>query len=167
MCVSYTAKELLRNLTSHDSMADTGFPERYTATSEMLNITAPDLFNKYTTAQNINNSIILQKTDLQAKVMQLHAQLENVKKSADTYDREFLDRSAKPKRGFFNSRGLSTLQDWLFFTFFLSYLIISLTIFSFVVSTAIPQYKMTYGFLVLIMTFIIGVMLSALIMRYV
>ena len=101
-------------------MADTGFPERYTATSEMLNITAPDLFNKYTTAQNINNSIISQKTDLQAKVMQLHAQLENVKKSADTYDREFLDRSAKPKRGFFNSRGLSTLQDWLFFTFFLS-----------------------------------------------
>jgi hypothetical protein len=146
-------------------MGDQPFPVKYTTASNMLDNTTTNLFQQYVTAQNAATSLTSQNTSLQAQVLTLKAKLANVKKSGDTYDREFMDRSGKPTgRGIFGSRGVTTLQDWLFFLFFLSYAIISLSVLIFTVMMS--REKIYAGLMVFIVTLVFGVMMSAVIMRF-
>jgi Flp pilus assembly protein TadB len=103
---------------------------------------------------------------IQAKLHSLNTKLANVKKVGDTYDREFIDRSAgKNNMGFFRRRGITTLQDWILFFFFLSYAIICIIIV--IYSTAMSTRKIiTFGMTVTI-SLVVGVMLSAMLMRFI
>ena len=147
-------------------MADSSFPARYTTTKSMLDTTATNLFNQYEASLRVSSSLTQQSSVLQANLNSLNTKLTNIKKTADTYDREFIDRSAgKNNIGFFRKRGISTLQDWLLFFFFLSYAVICITII--IYSTAMSTQKiMTFG-MTASASLVFGVMMSAVIMRFI
>ena len=154
------------NLTYDDSMGDQTFPARYTTALNMLNTTTTNLYSQYVSAQTTGASLTKQNSELQAQVTNLNAKLATIKKTGDTYDREFLDRSpTNTKRGFFNRNGVNTLQDWLLFMFFVSYVIISLTVLIFTVMAS--RYKLYAGCMVVIVSIVFGVMMSAVIMRFI
>jgi hypothetical protein len=145
-------------------MADTSFPARFATANGMLNNTATNLFNQYTIAKNASGALSTQNTALQAEVETLRAKLANIKKMGDTYDREFLDRSAGKKAiGPFRRIGIITLQDWLLFIFFLCYAAVSISI----ILYAAAHYSLAMAGLVLIISFIIGVMMSAVMIRFI
>jgi hypothetical protein len=69
---------------------------------------------------------ITQSQTLDAKVSDLKGQLASLEGVADTYDREFQDRTEAglvAGTGFFSRRGINTLQDWALFTFFGTYIL--------------------------------------------
>jgi hypothetical protein len=110
-------------------MGDTSFPARFATANTMLNNTTTNLFNQHTVAKNASTALSTQNTTLQAEVATLRAKLANIKKMGDTYDREFLDRSAgKNMGGPFRRIGIITLQDWLLFIFFLCYALMTISI---------------------------------------
>jgi len=147
-------------------MADPSFPARYSTALAMLNITTTNLFQQYTAAQTAGSSLTGQNTQLQAEVGLLNAKLANVKKAGDTYDREFIDRSAgKATVGFARRHGITTLQDWLLLIFFVSYAIICICILFYTVAAS--QNKLFAGAMVLMTSVIFGVMMSAVVMRFV
>jgi len=84
---------------------------------------------------------------------------------SDTYDREYLDRvSDKPITGFWQARGVSTLQDWVLFFFFTIYGIISLGLFFLVISMSdSPVYA---GGMIAISSIGIGIMITAVLIRF-
>jgi len=95
----------------------------------------------------------------------LKARLANVKKISDTYDREYQDRVVdKPLSGFWRSRGVTTLQDWVLFFFFVIYAVLSLffTGVAFTTSTN-PIFN---SFMILATSFSLGVMITAVIVRF-
>ena len=146
-------------------MGDQPFPVKYTTARSMLDSTTTNLFQQYVAAQNAAKSVTSQNNGLQAQVLSLKAKLADVKKSGDTYDREFMDRSATPAgRGVFSKRGITTLQDWLFFLFFVAYGIISLSVLAFTVM--VSREKVFAGLMVFIVAAVVGVMMSAVIMRF-
>lgn len=148
------------------SMADPSFPARYSTALAMLNTTTTNLFQQYTAAQTAGSSLTGQNTQLQAQVESLNAKLANIKKTGETYDREFIDRSAgKGSVGFARLRGISTLQDWLLLIFFVSYAIICICILFYTVAAS--QEKLFAGVMVLTTSVIFGVMMSAVIMRFI
>ena len=147
-------------------MADSSFPARYTTTKSMLDTTATNLFNQYEAGLRASSSLTQQSSVLQAKLSSLNTKLTNIKKTADTYDREFIDRSAgKNNIGFFRKRGISTLQDWILFFFFLSYAIICISII--VYSTAMSMQKIMTFVMTSTASLVLGVMISAVIMRFI
>lgn len=65
-----------------------------------------------------------QKEKLEGQLSNLKAEHALIKQSADTYERDFLDRTETGRAstsGFFARRGISTLQDWTLFLFFATY----------------------------------------------
>ena len=145
-------------------MADPSFPARYTTATDMLNNTTTNLFNQYTIAQTASGALTRQNTQLQAEVESLSAKLAQIKTAGDTYDREFLDRSAgKNNQGVFRRNGITTLQDWLFLIFFISYAVICIGFSIFVAG----QSGIAYGAISLAVSVIIGIMMSAVMMRFV
>ena len=153
---------LRKDLALFHSMADPSFPARFTATQDMLNTTSQNMFTQYSQIQAASKSLVTQSTGLQSEVQSLKAKLANVKKVSDTYDREFLDRSAvKVPFGFWQSRGVSTLQDWVFFLFFISYAVICMCIFAVAV-----QKSAVAASLVVIVSIILGIMMSLVIVMF-
>lgn len=143
-------------------MADPSFPARYAATLNMLNTTSQNMFTQYSQIQAASKSLVSQSNTMQSEVQNLKAKLANVKKVSDTYDREFLDRSAvKAPFGFWQSRGVSTLQDWVFFMFFVSYGIICMCIFA----VAVQKSAMA-ATLVLVVSIIVGIMMSLVVVMF-
>jgi uncharacterized membrane protein len=143
-------------------MGDTSFPARYTATLDMLNTTSQNMFTQYSQIQSSSASLVSQNTELQTEVQALNSKLANMKKVSDTFDREFLDRSAsKPAFGFWQSRGVNTLQDWIFMIFFIIYAVVCLMIFGIV-----AQQTIVGGVLVLIVSVVLGIMMSLVIMMF-
>jgi len=131
----------------------------------MLTNTVQNLFDQYTATQNTSASLIAQNNDLQLKVNALKAKLKAVKTAVDTYDREFVDRSAgKRTRSYFQQHGLHTLQDWLLFLFFVFYAFICVSLFGVVVYYA--NNKMSAGIKVVLFSFILGVMIAGMITRF-
>lgn len=146
-------------------MGDQSFPARYTTAVNMLNTTTTNLFQQYVATQAASTSLTSQNSSLQAEVTSLNAKLVNIKKVGDTYEREFLDRSATPeKRGIFNRNGITTLQDWLLFMFFILYGIICLTLIVFTVY--VSREKLYAGTMVFTITFVLGIMIAAIVMRF-
>ena len=148
------------------SMGDTTFPARYTTTKGMLDTTVTNLFQQYKAGQTASASLTNQSSVLKAELDSLNTKLTNIKKTGDTYDREFIDRSAgKNNMGFFRRRGITTLQDWLLFFFFLSYAIICIIVI--VYSTAMSTQKaLTFG-MTFFLSVVVGVMMSAGVMRFI
>jgi hypothetical protein len=147
-------------------MADPTFPARFLTANTTLNNTTTNLFQQYMAAKNAGSALTSQNTGLQAEVTQLGAKLSAIKKEADTYDREFLDRSADKKPlGIFPSRGITTFQDWILLIFFVAYGAIC-------ASLAIYGMRregggLREGFMVILISVIVGVMMSAVILRFV
>lgn len=145
--------------------ASIAFPARFTAANSMLTSTVPNLFHQYTSAQKNAASLVSQNNALQVKVRELKATLKNIKGATDTYDQEFTDRSAgKRTLSYFQQHGIKTMQDWLFFLFFVFYAMVCISIFSIMVFNA--KDKLTTGVMVLISSFIFGVMIAGMMMRF-
>lgn len=109
-------------------MSRAEFVTQITSTQSMLQ-TVDDLFNnKYSTQVSNGGSLKSQSTDLDDTVIALKAKLAKVKSISDTYDREYLDRMTTKKVSFWQSRGISTLQDWILLIFFVLYTIISISL---------------------------------------
>jgi hypothetical protein len=149
-----------------DRMGDTTFPARFTTTKTMLNTTTTDLFQQYTSLQRSSSSLTTQADALNKELTGLKAQLANIQKQNETYDREFLDRSAgKANYGFFRRNGIVTLQDWILFLFFSGYgLICIIVLIYYVRNNPFNTYILSMG--VAIFT-IFGIMMSAVIMRFI
>ena len=141
------------------------FPARFTAANAMLTSTVPNLFHQYTAAQKSAASLVSQNNELQVKVREMKSILKNIKGATDTYDQEFTDRSAgKRTLSYFQQHGIKTMQDWLFFLFFVFYTFTCISIFSIMVFNA--KDKVTTGGMVLISSFILGVMIAGMMMRF-
>ena len=136
---------------------------------ETLTSTLTSIKDRYTTYNDLrqsSGSSTNQNMQLQDTLKILKSKLANVKRVADTYDREYLDRVAdKPLSGFWQSRGVSTLQDWILLLFFFMYTIISIGL-VFLVITAADRSAMFNGFMILSFAFSLGVMLTAVIVRF-
>ena len=132
----------------------------------MLNTTTTDLFQQYSALQRSSSSLTGQAAALNTELMELKAQLTGIQKQNETYDREFLDRSAgKENYGFFRRNGIVTLQDWILFLFFSGYGLICLIILVYYVrNNPFNTYVLSMG--VAIFT-IFGIMMSAVIMRFI
>jgi hypothetical protein len=139
-------------------------PQLTSARTMLQNI--DDMFrNTYSTQISNNASSVKQLAALQQNVTTLKARLANVKKISDTYDREYQDRmNDKPLSGFWRSRGITTLQDWVLFIFFLIYAILSVSLAVIALTTS------TAGgfnaFMILATSFSLGVMITAVIVRF-
>jgi hypothetical protein len=149
-----------------DRMSDTTFPARFTTTKSMLNTTTTNLFQEYIAVQQSSASLTTQAAKLNAELVGLKAQLSGIEKQNETYDREFLDRSAgKANYGFFRRNGIVTLQDWILFLFFLGYAIIcSIVLIYFSMNTA---FNATYILMAITVFIIFGIMMSGVIMRFI
>ena len=147
-------------------MGDTTFPARFTTTKSMLNTTVTDLFQQYIAVQQSSSSLTTQAAKLNAELVGLKAQLAGIEKQNETYDREFLDRSAgKANYGFFRRNGIVTLQDWILFLFFLGYAIICTIILMYFSMNA--GFNTTYIFMGITVFTIFGIMMSGVIMRFI
>jgi regulator of replication initiation timing len=146
-------------------MGDSSFPARLTVTKDMLNNTITSLFQQYMTIQNNSSEIMDQNTKLQAEVLQLNAKLAGLQSVEGTFNREFLDRSAgRGKQTFFQKHGITTLQDWILLLFFISYGVICICMFAYTVYAS--KTKIFGGLMVLVISFIIGVLMSAVVMYF-
>ena len=141
------------------------FPARFTATKAMLNSTVPTLFDQYMNTKKASESLVTQNNDLQKRVRELKATLKNIKGASDTYDQEFTDRSAgKRTLSYFQQHGIRTMQDWLFFLFFVFYALVSVSLFAVIVYNA--KDKLVSGIMVFLTSFILGVMIAGMMMRF-
>ncbi len=104
--------------------------------------------------------------DTETQVVDLRAQLAQLKKTADTYDREFLDRSESGGAGLTMWRrwGLSTLQDWVLAAFFFTYFLLSIA--GVVVAATTSKSPLTAAFIAILLAFTFGVMISSVILRF-
>jgi len=147
-------------------MGDTTFPARFTTTKNMLNSTTTDLFQQYLTLQQSSTSLTSQNNTLAAELTQLKAKLAGIQKQNETYDREFLDRSAGKKNyGMFRRNGITTLQDWILFLFFVGYaLICIIVLLYYMLNNPFNTYYVVMGITVCT---IFGIMMSAVIIRFI
>jgi len=147
-------------------MGDTTFPARFTTTKNMLNTTTTDIFQQYVALQRSSSSLTGQSNTLSAELTQMKAKLAGIQKQNETYDREFLDRSAGKKNfGIFRRNGITTLQDWVLFLFFVGYALICIILLLYYVMNAqFNGYSLLMG--ITICT-IFGIMMSAVIIRFI
>lgn len=147
-------------------MGDTTFPARFTTAKNMLNTTTTDVFQQYVGLQRSSSSLTGQSNTLSAELTELKAKLAGIQKQNETYDREFLDRSAGKKNyGIFRRNGITTLQDWVLFLFFVGYaLICVIVLLYYVMNGQFNAYVLLMGITVCT---IFGIMLSAVIIRFI
>jgi hypothetical protein len=146
-------------------MADPTFLAQVLTLQKLLESTKDMYRNTYSTQISNAGSSTAQLSGLEETLVQLRAKLESVRKISDTYDREYLDRSAdKPLNSFWRLRGISTLQDWVLFIFFLIYGIISITLV--ILTTMFSRPALFNGIMLLATSFILGIMIVAVIVRF-
>jgi len=144
---------------------DPTFTSQLISAQTMLQSVNDVFTNTYSTQISNSASSSTQLAGLQQNVTMLKARLANVKKISDTYDREYQDRVVdKPLSGFWRSRGVTTLQDWVLFFFFVIYAVLSL-FFAGIAFTSSPN-GIFNGFMVLATSFSLGVMITAVIVRF-
>jgi hypothetical protein len=141
------------------------FITQTTATQRVLESVNDMYTNRYSTLASNSGGANSQMNSLQNNVLALKAKLSNLKKVSDTYDREYMDRMTdKPLGGFWRSRGVSTLQDWVLLIFFTLYALICLGL------TALAAFN-TYNpavncLLILLTSFVLGIMIVAVLVRF-
>jgi hypothetical protein len=147
-------------------MGDTTFPARFTMAKNMLNTTTTDVFQQYIGLQQSSSSLTNQNKKLTAELTELKAKLAGIQKQNETYDREFLDRSAgKNNTGVFRRNGITTLQDWILFLFFVGYALICIIVLVYYVMNA--PFNGYYLLMGITICTIFGIMMSAVIIRFI
>jgi hypothetical protein len=122
------------------------------------------MFQQYMGLQTSSGSLTKQQAALHTELTTLKGRLATIHKEGETYDREFIDRSAGKKEfGFFRRNGVTTMQDWLLFIFFVSYAVICIAIIGYYTSTN-PFNPFFLGIAVAIAV-IFGIMMSAVVIR--
>ena len=137
------------------------------------------LYTRYSAPNSNAATGATQDRELQTTLVNLKAKLANVKKVSDTYDREYLDRMADRKISFWQLRGITTLQDWVLFFFFLLYTIVSLGLASMIYMNSSgftstnsssrffrPMSPLFNVVMLLGSAFVIGIMITATIVRF-
>lgn len=122
--------------------------------------------NTYSTqvSGSVANSQV-QLGELDNEVISLKAKLERLKTVSDTYDREYLDRmEEKPLGGFWRSRGVSTLQDWVLLSFFVLYTFITIGLI--VLAVMNVTYPLIYVVFISLISFVTGIMIAAVLVRF-
>ena len=124
------------------------------------------MFQQYLSLQQSSTSLTSQNSTLAAELTQLKAKLAGIQKQNETYDREFLDRSAGKKNyGMFRRNGITTLQDWILFLFFVGYALICLIVLLYyILNNPFNSYYVVMGITVCT---IFGIMMSAVIIRFI
>ena len=85
--------------------------EQKTAAAALLTSISDTYTNRYTTDVGGSESSVQQNNQLQTQLNALEVKLAKAKTLSETYEREFLDRSAGKKiGGFFSSRGVNNLK---------------------------------------------------------
>lgn len=141
------------------------FNDQKTAASALLTSITDTYTNRYTTYVQGSASTAVQNSKLQTQLNALHVKLAKAKTLSDTYEREFLDRTAGKKiGGFFSSRGVNNLQDWVLLIFYTVYVLVSLGLCGIaLVSSRSPLISVA---MVISASLLIGVMMTAMIVRF-
>ncbi len=137
--------------------------ERLTVLDAMVTQTIPNLHGQYMTTVNASTALQGQNTGLQAQVRELEAKHAALQATADTYDREFLDRPPVAM-GFWSRAGFQTFQDWILAAFFLLYGVVCLIALVFVLKFS--NKKLQGGALVVGVSVVFGVMMTGVISRF-
>lgn len=108
-------------------------------------------------------ALVEQKKGLQNKLQSTKSKTQDVFQSAETYEREFLDRSETlrlPRQGF------ATLQDGILFLFFIAYFSICIVVLHNMIKTsAAPTSYLFIGFGTFVL-FTLGILIAELIRRF-
>jgi len=128
------------------------------ATTESRNIVLTELTTNMDTE-------VTQSITISAKARQLQTVLSDVQKNAETYNQEFLDHLHNgEKPGFMKLRGVSSLQDWVLFYFYILYAVLSVCIL--ILAIAVTRYKVYAAATVIAFSLMIGSMMTAVIIRF-
>ena len=130
----------------------------------MVMQTLPNLHSQYTTLARASAQLGDQNVGLQQELQALEAKHAAMQKTADTYDREFLDRGQPAAPGFWSRRGFHTLQDWLLGAFFLVYAVVCLGLLTVVLLYS--KKKLQGAAIVVGVSVIIGTLIVGIIARF-
>lgn len=140
------------------------FIEQATSIDRLLTA-VDDLYTNYSRQVRGSGNSYIQLGELGNKVVSLKAKLERLKTVSDTYDREYLDRmEEKPLGGFWRSRGVSTLQDWVLLSFFVIYTFITIGLIILAVMNV--TYPLMYVVFISLISFVMGIMIAAVLVRF-
>jgi hypothetical protein len=147
-------------------MTDAEFAAQKTLVTTMLS-NSQGQFDAYQQMKTAQASSIRQREELENEKNRLQAELANARKGAEAYDREFLDRTRagmdKPSRT--ATYGISTLQDWVLFLFYISYAAATLALAGFIGMRA--QSNKIVGVVgVLLGSAFLGILFSMVIVRF-
>lgn len=142
----------------------TAFIEQATSIDRLLT-EVNDMYTKYRRQVSGSGNSHIQLGELGNEVVSLKAKLERLKTVSDTYDREYLDRmEEKPLGGFWRSRGVSTLQDWVLLSFFVIYTFITIGLIILAVMNV--TYPLMYVVFISLISFVMGIMIAAVLVRF-
>jgi hypothetical protein len=106
----------------------------------------------------------LQINKLQATLDSIQRKIDSTEDVISTYEREFKDRyELESPFTFWRKRGVSTLQDWILFSFFLMYSLVCLCFVGLCFNTEYMYYNII---VVVLCSFVVGVLLTAIIVRF-
>lgn len=147
-------------------MTDAEFAAQKTLVTTMLS-NSQGQFDAYQQMKAAQSSSIRQRDELENEKNRLQSELANARKGAEAYDREFLDRTRagmdKPSRT--ATYGISTLQDWVLFLFYISYAAATLALAIFIGMRA--QSNKIVGVVgVLLGSAFLGILFSLVIVRF-
>lgn len=118
----------------------------------------------YLTLNSSQGAYAPQMSKLQDTLHSLQKQIDAKDDVINTFNQELLDRNAiKKPFTFWNLRGVSTLQDWVLLSFFSVYALISLFIFILALQ---GDNGLVLGFMFLLASFCIGVVIVGAIVRF-
>ena len=136
-----------------------------TEVNTLLNSTAANANTILTRLKASGNTVVSQADSISEQADHLRNTLSDIRKDAETYNQEFLDRlHTTGTPGFTKLRGLTTLQDWVLFFFYIMYAIICIGITIFAVS--VTRYKLYAATVVIAFSVMIGCMMTAVIIRF-
>jgi hypothetical protein len=142
----------------------TAFIEQATSIDRLLT-EVNDMYTDYSRQVRGSGNSHTQLGELGNEVVSLKAKLERLKTVSDTYDREYLDRmEEKPLGGFWRSRGVSTLQDWVLLSFFVIYTFITIGLIILAVMNV--TYPLMYVVFISLISFVMGIMIAAVLVRF-
>ena len=146
------------------TMTNAAFIQQVTSINKLLT-EVNDLYTNYSRQVRGSGNSYIQLGELGNKVVSLKAKLERLKTVSDTYDREYLDRmEEKPLGGFWRSRGVSTLQDWVLLSFFVIYTFITIGLIILAVMNV--TYPLMYVVFISLISFVMGIMIAAVLVRF-
>ena len=135
-----------------------------TAMLDMLRQIGSMYTDKYLTLGSSQGIYTAQQQKLQATLNSIKKQINEKDDAVNTYDRELQDRKMFQKPfTFWRLRGVSTLQDWVLFIFFIIYACITLFLILLSLRSQYPLYGIT---VVLLSAVSLAVVIMGTIVRY-